>query len=141
MKKYIFQDMSQEERTQMLMDNASSISNGDYSRKLTEDERNAYRKRICDIDIEIENIDEELTEIKKDFKDRKDPLVGEKKKLLTDVRSNFKIVSGKLYKLVDRDKKMVGFYNEDGELVEERRMTKEDNQISITEAFNTAANM
>ena len=141
MDQHIFQNCSEEERREMLEDNAASITTGKYHRRFAPEEKNQRRKRVCEIDIALQELEEENAAFKAEMKMRKEPLVEEKAQLLSEIKSNGKFMDGKLYKIVDREKHEVGFYNEDGDLVEQRRMTKEDNQLDMSDAFRQAANL
>lgn len=141
MKQRLFEDYPEEQRIQMLEDNASQVTKGKYTRRLTPAEKNIKRKRVCELDIELNDIEEELKAVREDFKERKTPLINEKSELLSDIKNGGVYVEGNLYKIVDRESKEVGYYNDEGELVEQRKMTKEDLQLSINEAVSLASNM
>lgn len=141
MEQSIFKSYPEEQRKQMLEDNAAQITKGKYHRAFGIDEKNQRRQRVCEIEITLQELDEETAEFKASMKLRREPLIDEKKQLLADIKSNGEYVEGNLYKIIDRDKREVGFYNEDGELVEQRRMTKEDNQLDISDVFKVASNL
>lgn len=141
MQQQIFQNYDEDMRRQMLEDNASKVTMGHYTRKFSHGEKQQRQKRNAEIDIQLAEIREELAAFKLQIKNRMDPLQEEKNKLLDEIKSNGQYVEGKLYKIVDRDAKEVGLYDEDGNLVEQRRMTKEDNEISFGDAVMHAAAM
>lgn len=141
MKQTLFENMPDDQRKQLLEDNAAQITKGKYHRTFTVDEKNQRRKQVCDIDLAILELDEAAAAFRTEMKMRKDPLVDEKKKLLAEIKSNGETVEGNLYKMIDRENREVGFYNEQGMLVEQRRMTKEDNQLSIQDAFHDASGL
>jgi len=141
MQQQIFQNYNEEARREMLEDNASQVTLGHYTRKFSQAEKHQRQKRNAEIDIQLAEIREELDAFKISIKNRMSPLQEEKNKILEEIKSNGEYIEGKLYKIIDREAKEVGFYDEDGNLVEQRRMTKEDNQLHISDAFKEAANM
>ena len=131
MDQVLFQGFTDDQREAMLEANADEITKGRYTKRFSGHEKNERRKRNAEIDIELAKINEEYDEVKKEFKERKEPLLDEKKTILEEIKAGGKFVEGKLYKIVDREKKEVGYYDEDGFLVEQRRMTSEDRQASL----------
>ena len=79
------------------------------------------RKQYVDLSLEMKQITDEEDEMKQQFKERKAPV----KKCLDNVLANIKqggeYVKGKLYKIIDQEKRAVGFYNSKGELVSQRK--------------------
>ena len=127
----LFQNYPPEERKQMLEDNADEVTKGHYTRHFSDVERNQRRTRSCELDILLDDIDDELASFKEVIKARRKPLVEEKNKLKEEIKANGEYVEGTLYKIVDRDEKMVGFYDEEGNCVESRRMTPADRQVAM----------
>ena len=93
MKQILFENFTDEQRIQMLEDNCDAV--------VTEDEK----------------------EFKRQIKERKQPLLDEKQRLLDEIKMNGLYVEGRVFKFIDREAKEVGLYDEDGYLVEQRRMT------------------
>lgn len=131
MKQVLFEGYTDEQREQMLEDNCDAIVNEKYTKRFTGTERNERRKRNAEIDLELAIIAEEEKEMKAQIKARKEPLLEEKKKLLEEIKMNGRYVEGRVYKFVDREAKEVGLYDEDCMLIEQRRMTNADKQITI----------
>lgn len=131
MKQVLFEGYTDEQREQMLEDNCDAIVNEKYTKRFTGTERNERRKRNAEIDLELAIIAEEEKEMKAQIKARKEPLLEEKSKLLEEIKMNGKYVEGRVFKFVDREAKEVGFYDTDGYLVEQRRMTNADKQINL----------
>ena len=131
MEKALFQEYPLEERKQMLEDNADEIVEKSYTRKFNSTERNIRRTRNSEIDLELEEIDKELKAFKESIKNKREPLVTEKKRILDEIKSDGEFVKGKVYKMVDTEKREVHFYDEEGNCIESRRMTNEDRQIMM----------
>ena len=131
MEKALFQEYPIEERKQMLEDNADEIVEKSYTRKFNSTERNIRRARNTEIDLELAEIDEKLKQYKEEIKNLREPLVTEKKRILDEIKSDGEFVKGKVFKMVDTEKREVHFYDEEGNCIESRRMTKEDRQIMM----------
>lgn len=131
MKNEIFAEYSKEEKIQFLEEGNDGISRERYKRKFQGNERAKLRQRNAEIDLLLGEIDEELAERKAEIKQRRDPLAAEKKKILEDLKQGGVFVEGRLFKIVDRENHEVGFYDEDGMLVEQRGMTPAERQMYI----------
>lgn len=131
MKQMLFEGFTDEQRIQMLEDNCDAIVNEKYTKRFTGTERNERRKRNAEIDLELAIIAEDEKAMKEQIKERKKPLLEEKAKLLEEIKMNGKYVEGRVFKFIDREAKEVGYYDEDAFLVEQRKMTNADKQISL----------
>ena len=131
MQHQLFENYTPEERLQMLSDNADSVQKDTFLKRFTATERNQCRKRNADIDMLLNDIKAEEEDFRREIKERKDPLLGEKKKLLESIKMDGRYVEGRLFKFVDEEAKMVGFYDEDGMLVSSRRINDEDRQRTL----------
>lgn len=131
MKNQIFAEYSKEEKIQFLEEGNDGISRERYKRKFQGNERNQMRRRNAELDLLLAECDEELAERKAEIKQRRDPLAAEKKKILEDLKQGGVYVEGRIFKIVDRENKEVGFYDEDGMLVEQRAMTPAERQTYI----------
>lgn len=131
MKNEIFAEYSKEEKIQFLEEGNDGISRERYKRNFQNNERAKLRQRNAEIDLLLGEIDEELAERKAEIKQRRDPLAAEKKKILEDLKQGGVYVEGRLFKFVDREAGEVGFYDEDGQLVQQRNMTAAERQTYI----------
>lgn len=127
----LFEGFTDEQRIQMLEDNCDAIVNEKYTKRFTGTERNERRKRNAEIDLELAIIAEDEKAMKEQIKERKKPLLEEKAKLLEEIKMNGKYVEGRVFKFIDREAKEVGYYDEDALLVEQRKMTNADKQLSL----------
>lgn len=137
MQQTLFQNYPPEERRQLLEDNADEILEMNFTRKFSGTEKNIRRARNSEIDLELEELDEKLKKYKDEIKLKRDPLVEEKKRILAEIKADGEFIKGKVHKMIDRDNREVGFYDEEGNLVEQRKMTKEDRQVSMKFASRT----
>lgn len=137
MKQQLFEGFADEQRIQMLEDNCDAIVTEKFTKRFSGTEKNERRKRNAEIDLELAIISEDEKVMKEQIKQRRQPLMEEKQKLLEEIRANGRFVEGKVYKFIDREAKEVGFYDEDGFLVEQRKMMNSDKQITMHLATGT----
>ena len=69
-----FKSLSNSERIDLLESNADNISEGEYIKPLTEEELTSERKRLTELSIEQSLIMEDFKNIKRQFKDKLNPL-------------------------------------------------------------------
>lgn len=131
MKQILFENYTDEQRIQMLEDNCDAVVTERYTKRFSGTERNERRKRNAEIDLELAVITEDEKEFKRQIKERKQPLLDEKQRLLDEIKMNGRYVEGRVFKFIDREAKEVGLYDEDGYLVEQRRMTPADRQTTL----------
>lgn len=68
-----------------------------------------------------------------EFKARLKPLEEDKKKLLSDLKNKSEYVNEDCYKIIEHEKKEVGYYNKLGELVYSRPIQSQEMQKTIYE--------
>ena len=82
------------------------------------------KESLSETDIEINDIEEEKTAAMKDFKARLEPLTTERKKTLDGLKKKAEFVTERCFKFIDQEAREVGYYNENGDLIESRRTAK-----------------
>lgn len=128
MKQIMLSDHSEEERSQILRDSCDQIEERSYTRKFDQIETNDLRAELAQVSIQLQTLDEELAEIKADFKGRTKPLNERISKILYDLKSGGEYVRGECYKFIDVDEGKVGWYSPEGYLLEERDIRSEERQ-------------
>lgn len=95
--------------------------------------RVAFLMDNCDseTDIEINDIEEEKTAAMKDFKARLEPLTTERKKTLDGLKKKAEFVTERCFKFIDQEAREVGYYNENGDLIESRPAYSEELQTTL----------
>ena len=129
-----------EERIAFLEDNADSVENKEYFKRFTPQELKEKKDRKIDVDVEVADLDGEKKAKMKEYKDRIDPLAKEGKQLLKCIKKKGQVVSGRLFKFVDNEERMVGFYDEQGDLVESRPAFPDELQTTIFQMNRTGTN-
>jgi len=120
MDKQLGKQYSAEERVAFLRDNSDKVEKMTYLKRYTADELRQRKDQLSEVSISISEIEDEKKEAMKDIRERMDPLKDEKKVLLGNIKRKGEEVKEECYKMIDRDTRMVGYYNGEGDLIEER---------------------
>lgn len=117
----LFQDLSPEERIEMLDAHADEVTEEQYLRPYEQYELEEKREEYVKMSLQMEQIKQEEDDFRAEMKERKDPLTKEMKRVLGNIKQGGENVRGKLYKIVDQNERTTGFYNEDGLCVSQRK--------------------
>lgn len=117
----LFQDLSPEERVEMLDAHADEVTEEQYLRPYEQYELEEKREEYVKMSLQMEQIKQEEDDFRAEMKERKDPLTKEMKRVLGNIKQGGENVRGKLYKIVDQNERTTGFYNEDGLCVSQRK--------------------
>lgn len=117
----LFQDLSPEERIEMLDAQADEVTEEQYLRPYEQYELNEKREEYVKMSLQMEQIKQEEDDFRAEMKERKDPLTKEMKRVLGNIKQGGENVRGKLYKIVNQDERTTGYYNEDGLCVSQRK--------------------
>lgn len=131
MDKFITQDIPEDRRKQVLSDSCDAVEEIGYTRRFSIDELNHKKENLANLSIEINDIEEEKADAMSAFKFRLKPLVEDKTTLLADLKTKSEYVKRECYKFIDHENKMVGYYNELGELVSSRPIMPQEMQKSF----------
>lgn len=117
----LFQDLSPEERIEMLDAQADEVTEEQYLRPYEQYELEEKREEYVKMSLQMEQITQEEADFRAEIKERKDPLTKEMKRVLGNIKQGGENVRGKLYKIVNQEERTTGFYNEDGLCVSQRK--------------------
>ena len=131
MKDIMLADVPVEQRDQILRNSCDQIVEKSYTRKFDQGEINERRADLANVTIQIADLDQELSEIRADFKGKIKPLQERIVKLRDELKSGGDWVKGECYKFVDEETGEVGFYSPEGYLLEQRAMTAEERQRNV----------
>lgn len=131
MSKTFMPELPPEQRLQLLIDHCHSREQTEYYKELTQEDLDIKRETLSENLINISEMDDELTELKKDFKLKTDPLKVENKKLLSEVKTRKEKVNGTIFHLDDQENGLMDTYDEFGEFVKSRRLLPEERQQKI----------
>jgi hypothetical protein len=78
--------------------------------------------------IKLNDLNDELDEVKAEYKGKTTPLEKENKRLLMDIRLGFRDQELEVYLVPDYDNRIMELYNDDGNKVGERKMMMSEYQ-------------
>ncbi|MGM9778788.1 MAG: hypothetical protein ACI3ZD_10720 [Prevotella sp.] len=118
---HLFQELGPAERMEMLDAQADEVLEENYLRPYENAELQKARQEYVNLSLQMTEIKAEEDEIKQQFKERKAPVQKEMDRVLGNIKQGGEYVKGKLYKIIDRDERVTGFYDEDGKLINQRK--------------------
>lgn len=107
-------------RVAFLMANCNTVEEKGYMKQYTPEELARLKETLSDTSIIINDIEEEKKDVVAGFKERLDPLVKERKTIIEGLKKKAEYVTEMCYKFIDQEAREVGFYNENGDLIESR---------------------
>jgi hypothetical protein len=137
MDKLIFESMSVMDRKQHLSAIADSVEESTYMRELTPEEMIFHKDRFSQRSIEKARINDELKDYKAEVKDMLKPITADLEESLSAIKNRAIQQTGKVYKIVDTETKMTGYYTEDGVLINSRPMTRDEQQLTVMSVRRT----
>jgi hypothetical protein len=127
-------------RVAFLLDNCDKAEDKGYMKRFTPEQLNQMKEQLSETAIEINDIEVEKKEVMDGFKDRLKPLVEEKGRLLTGLKNKSEYVNERCFKFIDLENREVGYYNEDGDLIESRPVYADELQGNLFKLPATGTN-
>lgn len=124
-------EADEKERLMILQENAAKIEKTTYQKTLTPDELAARREDLADNCIKLNEKEDDLNEIKSDFKAVMDPLKKTNKILLTEIKTKQSTIDGTLFHMANYDDGMMETYDNEGMLISSRRLRPDEKQKTI----------
>ena len=118
---HLFQDLGPAERMEVLDAQADEVVEENYLRPYENAELQKARQEYVNLSLQMTEIKAEEDDIKQQFKERKAPVQKEMDRVLGNIKQGGEYVKGKLYKIIDRDERVTGFYDEEGKLINQRK--------------------
>ena len=87
--------------------------------------------------IQIADLEQELAEVRADYKGKIKPLQERVSKLRDELKVGGDWIKGDCFKFVDEDEGKVGIYSPEGYLLEQRPMTQDERQRNVFRALRT----
>lgn len=131
MDQFLFQELPDEKRAQQLEALSEGAEERDYSVFLTPEELAERKSQFTTLAIKEAKLNDAKKQFLDEIKMELKPIQSEKDGLLQEIKTGTIRETGICYKMVDHNTKMVGYYNNRGQLVEQRPMTMDDRQLSI----------
>lgn len=98
---------------------------------LTQDELSIKKDDLANAAILKAVIEDELAEIKKQYKDKIEPLRQKVSEAIEAIKNKSVEIKGKVYKLADYENQMIHFVDPLGNVLNSRRMLPEERQFRI----------
>lgn len=95
-------------------------------REFTPEELTCKKEEFAQNAIVFSRLENELSEVKKGFKERMDPVKSEGKRILADIKAGFEDVKMEVLLVPNEDKRIMEFYDNGGTCVGSRPMTFEE---------------
>ena len=106
-------------------------------RQFTPEELLKKKEELSELCISINDVEEEKKAAMEDFNKELKPLLERKKVTLGELKKKAELVSEDCYKFIDPEAREVGFYNQNGDLVESRPAYSEELQQTIFQVMRT----
>lgn len=140
MEKELFKDIKDsKKRLALLIDNCDKVEEKGYMKRYSPEELAEMKDGLSEVAIAINDIEEERREIAREFKEQLKPAKEEKKRLLAGLKNKAEYVRENCYKFVNTETREVGYYNEEGDLIDVRSASADDLQANIFQ-INRKAN-
>lgn len=120
-----------EERKDYLESNADAVEELSYTRSLTQEELDAIKESICEATAEIANLEEQKKEAMAEYNKDIAAYKEIRKDKLEKWQHKAEYIKGTCYKVLDHESKQAGYYDDDGNLVFQRPMQKQEMQKTI----------
>lgn len=127
----LFQDLPVAERREQLEANADAIEHLGYTRSLPSEEVDSLKEQLMSVQIKIEEKQEELKEKSKELNTIIKDYKESRKKVTAKLKTRSEYIEEDCYKMIDSNRREVGYYNKEGKLVYSRPARKEELQKSI----------
>lgn len=118
-------------RINFLADNCDKVEEKAYTKRYTPEQLAQKKELLSEVAIKIRDIEIEKKDAATEFKARLDPLDTERKTLVSELKSKAALVTENCYKFVDQEAREVGYYNQDGDLIESRPAFPEETQGNL----------
>jgi len=128
MEQKIFNEYNPLERMQLLTDNCDEIEEGAYVRTLTEDEVLNKKELLSKDFIEFNKIRSEAKQVANEFKEKLKPIAETLQSHSEAIRTRIEEKVGKLFIFKDQETKQAYYYDDKGELVQQRRLRADEIQ-------------
>lgn len=131
-------DATPKERLMAMQETAAKVEQTTYQKTLSAEELAARREDLADDCIKLNQFEDELKEVKGDFKSKMDPLKAANKIRLTEIKTKQSTTDGTLYHIANHEDSMMETYDNEGVLISSRRLRPEEKQGTIFSLGKTA---
>ncbi len=128
-------DTPVEQREQILRDSCDQIEERSYTKRFTQEDTNDRRAELASVQIQISNLEQELSEVKAEFKGKLKPLVERLQGIISELKSGGEYVTTDTFKFCYPEEKMVAYFAPDGHKIEQRSMRPEERARTVFQAI------
>jgi hypothetical protein len=122
------------QRIAFLGDNCDKVEEIGYMKRFSPEDILEMKEQLSETDIQINDLEIEKAELTKGIKEQIKPLAETRKTLLQNIKQKSEFTKEKCFKFIDQAKKEVGYYNEEGDLVDLRPASADELQSTIFQA-------
>lgn len=115
-----------EKRKEFLANNADDVVEMTYTKSFDSDTLMKKKDKYVAAASKVSDIEEQIKDFREQKKTELKPYKEECAKLLNEIKQKGSIVTEKVYVIVDRNIRMTGFYNAEGNLVSSRPATRDE---------------
>lgn len=121
-------NVSPEERLRLLIDNCDRMETDTYVKNLSPEELDIKRELLTENYIRLSELEDDMARVKASHKMKVDPIKAQNRTLLNEVRNRRETKEGRLFFFADFDNNLMRSYDENVDLIEERRLRPEERQ-------------
>lgn len=127
-----FNELSKAERIKLLNANADEIlADQKIVRPISTDEKEASKEEYVQASIELASEESIYSEVKKEWKEKLDPIKKRKKENLVRVATGYEEITAAKYLIRDHEAGRVYTFIDTGQLIDDRRMMEHERQSTI----------
>jgi hypothetical protein len=119
------------QREFFLKDNCDKVEERGYMKPFSPEQLQGHKESLAELSIQIEEVEDEKKASAASFKATLDPLVKQRREMVSNIRQKAEYVHELCYKFVDRENRIAGYYNADGDLIEQRPATADELQLTL----------
>lgn len=134
---YRLKDLPEDDRKTVLLGESLSVEKQAYMRQLTPEELAIKKDELAVAAINKAYIEDELAEVKKQYKEKTEPLRLKVAECILAIKNKAVEVNTDVYKLADYDNQMIHNVDPAGHVLSSRRMLPEERNFRIS--FNKEA--
>lgn len=131
-------DLSEDERLTVLLGEAITTEEQVYMKPLSADELSIKKDELANAAILKAVIEDELAEIKSQYKDKIEPLRNIVSESILAIKNKAVEVKGTVYKLADYENQLIHIVDPLGNVLSSRRMLPEERQFRINTPIQKA---
>lgn len=137
MERSLFKNKEPLARLQILQDNCVAIEKITYPHQFSEEEMEAKKTNLANLDIEMSELDAEKKVVQDRIKEKMKPIAKRRVELIKDIKRKYEDVTDECYKFLDRETRTACYYNGNGDLVRERPLEAKEMQKTVQEDLFT----